>query len=77
MMSDKDRKIIEETEGTDEPIIVFRAKDVYSIFPIAAYWDVVRKSGNCDPEFLEALDIRVNEFRNWQADNAERVDVPD
>lgn len=76
-LSEKDQAIIDACRDTDEPIIVFRAKDVFAASVIARYRDQARKHGPDNPEFQEQINARLREFEQWQQDNVGKVKYPD
>jgi hypothetical protein len=76
-ISEKDQAIIDAVRDTDEPIIVFRAKDLFSASVIARYRDQAQKHGPSNPAWHEAITARLREFEQWQQDNVGRVKYPD
>lgn len=71
------KNILKKVEGTDEPIFVLRAKDMFSLFLLAQYWDMVEKIGPGNPDFEELVASTMQEFRQWQMRNPDRVKYPD
>lgn len=76
-MSDRDKKILAETKETDEPIFIFRAKDILSMFPLKEYERRVEDYAGDDHEHLMAISVRITEFRDWQRNNADKIKLPD
>lgn len=76
MINPKDKKIIKQAKESDEPIIVFRAKDILSTMVLQHYLGLVEMYA-ADLEFEADLVERLNEFRTWQRDNPSRVKLPD
>lgn len=75
-MTEKDKKIIEDAEKEGIPIFVFTAKDVVSSTTLAYYWNRCISAG-CKPEHTKAILDRVNEFKEWQRNNQNKVKLPD
>lgn len=77
-ISERDLRIAKECADTDEPCIVFRAKDKHAMTLLDFYLEEL--CGN-DPditdEFIAAVEERVQHFRSWQAANPDRVKTPD
>lgn len=76
-LTPRDRKILQETEDTDEPIFIFRAKDILSLFPLNKYERVVEQFGPSDHEMQMGIRARISEFKDWQHANVGRVKYPD
>lgn len=74
-MTKKDKKIIEESIINDTPIFVFTAKDKLSIVALKSYLDVCVDS--CTSEHSIGILKRINEFRDWQIENNNKVKYPD
>lgn len=77
MLSDRDKKILYETRDTDEPIFIFRAKDILSMFALKEYDRVVEMYQGDDHEFQGHIVDRIAEFRDWQRNNADKIKLPD
>ncbi len=60
----------------DEPVIVFRARDVTTPDLLAYYLMRCVKKGS-PQRHLEILLTAINRFREWQAANPDKVRVPD
>lgn len=76
-LSEKDQAIIDACRDTDEPIIVFRAKDMFSTSVIARYRDQYRMHGPGRTAFVEQISERLSEFEQWQQENFAKVKYPD
>lgn len=76
-ISEKDQAIIDACRDTDEPIFVLRAKDMLSTGTIVGYGEQFKKYGPDNPDFLERVSDRVEEFQQWQNNNTNRVRYPD
>jgi len=74
-MTEKDKKIIEDSERDGIPIFVFTAKDVNSISPLYSYFG--KCMVDCKKEHLMGILDRMKEFLNWQAENPHRTKLPD
>ena len=77
MLSERDKKILFETRNTDEPIFIFRAKDILSIFPLKEYERRVEDYAGDDHEFQQHIATRIAEFKDWQRANPEQIKLPD
>lgn len=77
MLSERDQKILNETSQTDEPIFIFRAKDILSMFPLKEYERRVEDYAGDDHEFQLHVATRIAEFRDWQRNNADKIKLPD
>jgi hypothetical protein len=77
MIGERDKSILEKVQDTDEPVIVFRARDPHSVNVIQAYFDDVSFDANVTREFVEAVENRLAEFREWQYRNSEKLKSPD
>lgn len=61
----------------DEPIFILRAQDVATVSTIHAYAMYAKEAGVEDDAWLEHVRNDAAEFSKWQADNADRVKLPD
>ena len=75
-MTKKDKKIIEDSETKGIPIFVFTAKDKLSPDTIATYRLGCEKNG-CNKTHLDGIEVRLEEFTNWQKQNPNQVKLPD
>ena len=55
----------------DEPVIIFRARDRHALAVLLFYQNQIR-----DPHHAEAVQDRINEFRNFANKNRDRVKEP-
>ena len=60
----------------DEPVFVFRAKDILSVFALDEYARIVEKYDAHGPQIQSIVD-RANDFRAWQKANPDKVKLPD
>jgi hypothetical protein len=75
-MTEKDRKIIEDSEAAGIPIFVFTAKDLLSAHALHMYFhDCQYKL--CPKEFLQGIETRWHEFEKWQFENPAKTKLPD
>lgn len=60
----------------DEPIVIFRAKDILSTMVLQRYLTMLEDyvPGS---EIAEAVVNKITEFRNWQQANPQSVRIPD
>lgn len=72
----KAAKIIAECAQTGEPVFVFRAKDLLSIFALKEY-EKVNELYGAPPEMGETIATNIQRFVEWQHANRERVRFPD
>lgn len=75
-MTEKDRKIIEDSEKAGIPIFVITAKDICSVPSLREYQMFCRMCG-CDKKHIEGVELRIREFKTWQAANPAQVKMPD
>jgi len=73
----KAAKIIMDVDGTDEPIFVLRAKDIFATMAIVEYLRVVDSYAPDDHEFEESIVNILERFKTWQKENIQRVRYPD
>lgn len=57
---------------SDEPVIVFRARDFYAIDVLNAYLSKIRL-----PEHAKAVRYRIAQFHQWAKEHPERMKEPD
>ena len=60
----------------DEPVIVFRARDMNTPEVIAAYYQAAARNGSLAPHLDLILDTQ-REVEEWQEQNPGKVRVPD
>jgi hypothetical protein len=75
-MTNKDKKIIEDSEAQGIPIFVLTAKDFVSTSTINRYRDLCRAE-ECDIAHIAEIGTRIDEFRKWQKENPDKVKLPD
>lgn len=75
-MTTKDKKIIEDSEKNNIPIFVFTAKDKLTEEIIRTYLSLCIAI-NCNGDHITAIYDRIQEFKNWQAKNPDKVKTPD
>jgi hypothetical protein len=66
----------------DEPVFIIRAQDQFSVPALARYRnlaDEVEEQGGKRPKaaWFSDLDTTQSDFIRWQAENSDRVKVPD
>lgn len=74
-MTPKDKKIIEDSEAQGIPIFVLTAKDKKSVKAIKAYG--LACIPECSIRHIDGIQERLNEFRQWQKANPDKVKLPD
>ena len=75
-MTPKDKKIIEDSEAKGIPIFVLTAKDFVSVSIIDRYRDLC-KAEECDQAHITEIGTRIDDFRQWQKANPDKVKLPD
>jgi len=75
-VSERNRRIFEECAASDEPCIVFRAKDYIAPDVLNFYKQEAQQDG-CAPEFIEAVESHLGKFIDWQKANPDKVKHPD
>lgn len=75
LLSGKAGQILQHL-GRDEPVFIFRAKDILSTMVIMHYLTLVT-SYNPDNFLIESITETLNEFRRWQQENPSEVKLPD
>ena len=78
----KDYTKVRKTLGIpeDEPIFILRAQDMLSIPTIARYDVAAREIAEHErpgKEWFESLEAHQAEFAKWQAENLDKVKIPD
>jgi len=73
----KAAQIIGDCAISGEPVFIFRAKDIFSIMVIQDYLDRVDKYGNNTGELQEGIVQALQDFRDWQQKNTDRIRFPD
>jgi hypothetical protein len=59
-----------------EPCFILRAKDRCAVDAILAYADLCRLAGS-PPEHVAEVGRQAQRFERWQAENLERLKIPD
>ena len=59
-----------------EPVFIFRAKDLLSIFALDRYAEVVERFDPGSPHLASIVDA-LGEFREWQRAHPSKVKLPD
>lgn len=71
---------ITKTDGTpipdDEPLILFRAKDKLLPQVLENYKKLCQDAG-CQPRQVETLGPLIQQVKDWQAANPDKVKLPD
>lgn len=75
-MTDKDKKILEDAEKDNIPVFVFTAKDSQSLEAIIYYADCCYDE-ECPSEHILGIIKRIEEFKDWQTANPDKVKLPD
>lgn len=60
----------------DEPVIVFRARDVTTLGMLAHARDLAKASGS-PQRHIEIFQATIVQFREWQEANPDKIRVPD
>lgn len=85
-MTERDAKIIKDSEEQGIPIFVLTAKDKLSLEAIIYYCDMcefILETSNINTEpneadlFIDNLGTRIEEFKAWQLANPSKVKLPD
>jgi hypothetical protein len=69
--------------GTDEPVIVFRARDELAVPMLHRYKNLARATmeegaeRSVTPEFIEGVDQVIEAFENYRAENPDQMKLPD
>jgi len=75
-MTDRDKKIIEDSEAAGIPIFVITAKDILSVESLTDYFNNA-VIAHCEDDFVEGVELRIEEFATWQKVNPDKVKLPD
>mgnify|MGYP000332417470 CR=1 FL=1 len=59
-----------------EPVFIFRAKDILSVFALEAYAALIEKYDGQGDQAL-SLSGAIHGFRTWQKTNPDKVKLPD
>lgn len=62
--------------GTDEPVLIIRAKDLLAVPGTNGYGDLARANDR-DPEFVESVYELGAEMKEWQEQHPDLVKLPD
>lgn len=78
-MRGKAGKIVREIEesGSDEPIFVLRAKDIFTPMVLTKYLELVEQFGPNNYEFAEQITDCLRTIKDWQHHHTDRVRYPD
>lgn len=68
--------IIAECANSGEPVFVFRAKDLLSIFALKEY-ELRCEQYGADPEMAEDIAVNIRVFQQWQQEHRNLVRFPD
>lgn len=60
----------------DEPVFVFRAQDILSVFALEAYAELIEKYDGQGKQAM-SLSHAIQDFRYWQKANPQWVKLPD
>lgn len=71
------KELVEKCISSEEPCVVFRARDFFSPQVLGSYIELIELHGPSDPAFQQRVVEARNAFREWQAANIERVRYPD
>lgn len=69
--------ILAKARANGEPVFVFRAKDFFSVMILAHYAEIIEKYGPDDADFHRDVIDHLNEFKQWQRENVDKVRYPD
>lgn len=61
---------------TDEPLILFRAKDKLTPQLLENYKKLCQDAGS-PPQQISSLDQLIQQFKDWQTANPDKVKIPD
>lgn len=75
-MTQKDKRIIENGEANGIPIFVLTAKDAISLSTLARYRDLC-KANECPISHISEVELRINDFKEWQKKNPDKIKMPD
>lgn len=75
-LSQRDARIAQECSASDEPCIVFRAKDVLLPQLLETYAREAEFNG-CDSDFVDAVRERWQQVVDWQLSNPDITKTPD
>lgn len=72
----KDQKtIVIKCIKNDEPAFVIAGHDAFAIPVLEAYYNIAMKSG-ADPEYLKDMRLVVQEMKDFQEQEPEKVRIP-
>lgn len=69
--------ILAKARAQGEPVFVFRAKDFFSVMILAHYAEIIEKYGPDDAQFHRDVIDHLNDFKEWQRQNVDKVRYPD
>lgn len=73
----KDQKaILHKCLRNDWPAFVIAGTDICAVEAMEAYLKIARKKG-CSQEFLDDMQLVIDEMKQFQKEDAEHIKVPD
>lgn len=75
-MTEKDKKIIEDSEREGIPIFVLTAKDLLALPALSAYIQKCQRE-KCKFLHVDGIADRMREFISWKIKNPDKMKMPD
>lgn len=70
------RRLLHKCMHAEIPVFVLCGSDSCAIEALEEYYAIARKKG-CSEAFLEDLQLLINDFKQFQAEEPEKVNIPD
>jgi hypothetical protein len=75
-LNDRQKKILEDSDRDSIPIFMFTAKDKCSMSGLNIY-EVTCKEQGCTQEYLDKLEIDLDDYGDWVDSHPEKIKLPD
>lgn len=70
------RKLLHKCMHAEIPVFVLCGSDSCAIEALEAYYGIAKRKG-CSQEFLDDLELLINDFRTFRKEEPEKVRLPD
>ncbi len=70
------RRLLHKCMHAEIPVFVLCGSDSCAVEALEEYYEIARKKG-CSVEFLEDLQLLIDDFKLFQTQEPEKVNIPD
>lgn len=70
------RRLLHKCMHAEIPVFVLCGSDACAVDSLKAYYEIARARG-CTSEFLEDLQLLINDFELFQREEPEKIELPD